>query len=133
MILKKAFWLNEKIKDTNTKLDELRERLLAVEGFDYSKDRVQTSQNPAPSFVNICLSIFELEKNLRADLETLAEMDLKIKRAIDEVEDMEQSEILYKRYVLRKNWNVIAREVHRSERHVFNIHKKALRAIKEKL
>ena len=124
--LKKAHRLNEQIRDKRERIDHLKGLLMSIGATDYSKDRVQTSQNNEASFANIIANLDETEQQLNDDVLKLCILQREISQAIDAVDDVDCSLVLSKRYLLMKDWEQIADEMGYGIRQIFRIHKKAL-------
>jgi DNA-directed RNA polymerase specialized sigma subunit len=99
---------------------------MSIGATDYSKDRVQTSQNNEASFANIIANLDETEQQLNDDVLKLCILQREISQAIDAVDDVDCSLVLSKRYLLMKDWEQIADEMGYGIRQIFRIHKKAL-------
>lgn len=124
--LKQAYKLNEKIKDKQERLLNMKELLSCIGAIDCSKDRVQTSASGDAPFVKQLAKIVELEEKLQQDLLKMCQLQTEINKAIEAVEDVNCSLVLSKRYILMKSWEQIAEEMNYSISQIQRIHGKAL-------
>ena len=124
--LNQSYRLNEKIKDKQERLANLKELSTCIGAIDYSKDKVQTSPQSDASFANQVIQINQLEEELNQDLIMMCKLQREINQAIDAVDDVNCSLVLSKRYLLMKTWEQIAEEMDYSVVQIHRIHKKAL-------
>ena len=124
--MKQAYRLNERIKDKEERIADLKASSICLGSVDYTKDKVQTSPQGDAPYVNQIAQIIELEKKLNDDLQKLKQLKIEISQAIDEVEDINCSLVLSKRYILMKTWEQIAEEMAYSVTQIQRIHEKAL-------
>lgn len=88
------------------------------------------SNSPSDRTGRIMDKIIDFESKINAKIDSLVDLKAEIEAAIDTVEDSKQREILQKRYISCKNWEVIAEEMHLDLRWVYRLHGKALQQIK---
>lgn len=124
--LKQAYRLNERIKDKEERIADLKEAAISVSAIDYSKDKIQNTTQGDALYVNQIAQIIELEKKLNDDLQKLKRLKVEISQAIDAVDDVNCSLVLSKRYILMKSWEQIAEEMTYSVSQILRIHEKAL-------
>lgn len=124
--LKQAYKLNYIIKDKEERIADLKELSTSTGAIDYAKDRVQSSPSADAPYTKQVMQIVELEQELEADVQRLRELKVEINKAIEAVEDVDQSLVLSKRYVLMHTWEQIAKELNYSERQIHRIHSDAL-------
>ena len=128
--LSQAYKLNEQIKDKQERIEYLNELMKSLGAIDYSKDKVQTSQQSDAAFVNQIAKIDELKGEIEQDLIRLCDLQFEISHAIDAVEDVTCKLFLSKRYMLMKTMEEIADEMGYSTTHVYRIQEKALEIFK---
>ena len=128
--LRQAYKLNERIKDKEDRIADLRLSASSVGSIDYSKEKVQSSPSGDAPFVKQTIMIIELEKKLQQDVNKLKRLKVEINQAIDEVEDINCSLLLSKRYIFMRTWEQIAEEMNYSVMQIHRIHKKALSIFK---
>ena len=118
--------INQKIKE----LDDLKAVREGVRGLDYSKDRVQTSMLRDASFVNSTLLIIELEQEINKEIDKFVDKKHTIINQIHTLNDSKHIEILYKRYVEFKSFELIAVEMSYAYDYVRRLHGIALQNFK---
>ena len=85
------------------------------------------SSLPADPMADRIARIVDIEKELDEKIDKLVYLRQAVVQTIQTLEDPLQIEILYKRYVEYKRWEVIERETHYSFQHLQRVHKKALK------
>lgn len=113
----------------------LQERIEALrlsmlpQAVNYDKDPVQTSpKDPMPIFA---AKIDELNRELcRVWQEFDASVD-EITGTISKIKDDDARSIMAQRYLGKKPWRVIERDMFMCEREVFYMHRKGLKAVEE--
>ena len=118
--------INQKIKE----LDDLKALREGVGGLDYSKDRVQTSMLGDASFVNSTLRIIELEQEINNEIDKFVDKKHTIINQIHTLNDSKHIEILHKRYVEFKSFELIAVEMSYAYDYVRRLHGIALQNFK---
>lgn len=121
-----AYRLNERIKDKEDRLNDLKSMYTSTGAIDYSKDRVQTSTSPDAGFTKQVNKIADLEEELRKDIDRLKMLKIKLNHAIEEVPDVDCSLVLSKRYILMKTWELIAEEMGYSVTQTHRIHNRGI-------
>ena len=124
--LKQAYRLNERIKDKEDRLNDLKSMYISTGAIDYSKDRVQTSTSADAGFTKQVIQIADLEEELKNDIERLKMLKIKINIAIEQVPDVDCSLVLSKRYILMKTWEQIADEMGYSLTQTHRIHNRGI-------
>ena len=124
------FFLDERIEDMRQRINDIKEKYQNVGGLDYSKDKVQTSVKADATFVTACMQIKELEKNLNTKITELLALEEKISSAINNLDDAYCETLMFKRYILRRSWEQIAKEMKYSKRQLERLHKRAIEKIK---
>lgn len=123
--LKQAYKLNERIKDKEERIADLKELSTSTGAIDYAKDRVQSSPSADAPYTKQVMQIVELEQELEADKNRLIQLKIEINNAIESVKDVDQALLLSKRFVLMKKWEQIADEMGYSIRQLNRIKDKA--------
>lgn len=111
--------LTEEIEERRTKLTSTAAPVLS--------DRVQTSHH-GDVFADMMAALADREVFLEEMIYTYTELRDRLVAQILELEDGVQSRVLYERYVLNKQWQQIADEMHYSIQRIFQIHGNALTA-----
>ena len=124
--LSQAYKLNEQIKDKQERIASLNELRDCIGSIDYSKDKVQTSQQADALFARQILKLLELEEELKQSLIRLCELKVEIGHAVDAVENVNHRLVLSKKYILMKTMEQIAEDMGYSVQHIYRIHEKAL-------
>lgn len=123
--LRQAYIIDRKIK-----LDT--EKLAAARSVLYGKtvrfDRDGAKPVPQGNGTeNAVLRVLELEERLDGEIDELTEKRREIERAVNAVPDEVQREVLTRRYLLYRKWEVIAEEMNYSVQHIFRLHNMALK------
>ena len=118
--------LDMKINLKLQELEALKVKLIGVGGVDYSNDRVQTSPQNAANFTEILHNIECFENEINTDIDKLVNKRHCIINQINELQNVQYIEILYKRYVEYKDLKKIAKEMEYTYDYIRKIHVKAL-------
>ena len=73
--------------------------------------------------------IVTAKKELQAQIETCNAVRQEVKTAIEQVPDAREREVLRRRYLLGQRWENIAVETHTALRHVYRLHRAALKNV----
>ena len=104
---------------------EIRESALSVGSIRYDKEQVQTSKSGDTLEKNV-IRYLELEEQLEKESEELLNLKNKIINEIQSLDDDRFINILYKRYVEYKSYELIAVEMNYSFDYVKELHRDAL-------
>lgn len=124
--LRQAYRLDELIQCNQRELDELRILAVSLPGTDYSKERVQSTPCGDASYTNIIAKIDELERVIKADIDSMLKLKIEIRKVVDKVRDNEEKLVLKLRYLNFNTWDEICSEMKLSMRTVLRIHIRAL-------
>ena len=96
---------------------------------NYDKDPVQTSpHDPMPDFAakidELNRELYERWKDFEASIDDIT-------KTIDKIEDDDVRSIMAQRYLGKKPWRVIERDMFVCEREVYYMHRKGLRAVEK--
>lgn len=117
--------LSVKIEQKRTRAKEYRELALSSGGFDYSKERVQTSSHGG-QIENPVIKYVEIEQEIAEDIALLEQKKDEIISKIHNLDNANQIKLLFKRYVECKNLGIVAKEMKYSYDHIRAIHSEAL-------
>lgn len=123
--LSQAFMFNLKLKAKEEQILRLREMSQSAGTIAYGGERVQTTRK-IDRMGDAIAQIEELIDVYARDVTRLLYMKNKISQAIEEVPDPMRRLILEKRYINFDSFEKIADDINYTERHVYNLHKKAL-------
>lgn len=118
--------LQTKIEQKRLRAKEYRELALASGGFDYSKERVQTS-NLGGQIENPVIRYIALEQEINEDILLLQQTKDKITGEIHNINNPDFIKLLYKRYVESINLGIIAKEMQYSYDRIRHMHGEALK------
>lgn len=118
--------LQTKIEQKRQRAKEYRELALTSGGFDYSKERVQTS-NLGGQIENPVIRYIALEQEINEDVLNLQQIKDKITGEIHNINNPDFIKLLYKRYVESINLSVIAKEMEYSYDRIRHMHGEALK------
>jgi isopropylmalate/homocitrate/citramalate synthase len=107
-------------------IEILRSKMLP-KAVDFEKERVQTS--PSDKMPDFAAKIDELNHKL-ANLSQEFDSSLEdVKSVIKQINNEDAREIMAKRYIGNKSWNLIEKEVLWSRRSIFYLHRAGIRAV----
>lgn len=92
----------------------------------------QTPRSASPdlhSMESVLVKIFDLEREINEDIDTLVDLKREIMHAIKRLENPELQLILEQRYLCYKRWEQIAVDLGCSSQHLFRQHDKALELV----
>lgn len=118
--------LQTKIEQKRQRAKEYRELARTSGGFDYSKERVQTS-NLGGQIENLVIRYIALEQEINEDILLLQQTKDKITGEIHNINNPDFIKLLYKRYVESVNLGVIAKEMQYSYDRIRHMHGEALK------
>ena len=127
--LQKIKHLDDRISRKQRELDDLRLKKYCVKSFDYSKDRVQSSENNS-GFELTIEKITDLEIEITRDIDKLVDMKNKAREVINNLEGI-YLEVIEMRYLEYLSWRDIARIKCYSIQGIYKIHGQALLKLKE--
>ena len=114
------------IEHSIAELDTLKGLSTTISAMDYSKPRVQGGGSNEASFVRTIQKICDLEEKINRQIDSYVDLRHKIIREIQSIQNVVYSEMLYKRYVEYKDYDVIARELGCTKHWVKHLHSKAI-------
>lgn len=120
--------LDEKIQVNKETLDALRAKLTNITS-KLNDVKVQSSNQS--NFDETLADVIDTESKLTRDMCKYIRLKYKILSEINAMEDNTLSVILFKRYILNKSLNQIAKELNYSYDHLRHLHLKALREFKK--
>ena len=120
--------LDEKIQANKEALDALKAKLTSITS-NLDNDKVQSSNQS--NFDETLASVIDLESKITYDVCKYINLKYKILSEINAMEDNTLSVILFKRYILGKTLNQIAKELNYSYDHLRHLRLKALREFKK--
>lgn len=122
-------YLDEKIQANKEALDSLKAKLTDITS---KLDEVKVQSSNQVNFDETLASMIDLESRLSKDMCKYINLKYKILSEINTMEDNTLSVILFKRYILNKSLNQIAKELNYSYDHLRHLHLKALREFKRR-
>lgn len=125
--LQKLKNLNVKIEQKKLQLEDLKSKMESVGAIRYDGVRVKNS-NPVSSVEKLTIRYVDLEAEISQDIMKFQEMKDRIINEIHQIEDSRYVEILFKRYVEYKTYELIAVEMNYSYDYVRTLHKRAVGA-----
>lgn len=120
-----------RIRQKRDLYNEVHESALSVGAIKYDKEQVQTSKLGDALEKNV-IRYLELEEQLEKESEELLNLKNKIINEIQSLDDDRFINILYKRYVEYKSYELIAVEMNYSFDYVKELHRDALIQFKVK-
>lgn len=117
--------LSVKIEQKKQRAKEYRDLALCSGGFDYSKERVQTS-NLEGQIEDRIIQYVSLESEITENIFMLQQMKDKITGEIHNLNNSDYIILLYKRYVECKTLGQISKDMHYSYDRIKHMHGNAL-------
>ena len=117
--------LSVKIEQKKQRAKEYRDLALCSGGFDYSKERVQTS-NLGGQIEDRIIRYVSLESEITENIFMLQQMKDKITGEIHNLNNSDYIILLYKRYVECKTLGQISKDMHYSYDRIRHMHVNAL-------
>ena len=114
------------VKAIKTQIDSLREKAFSVGGFDYGTERVVSNPPQQAPFERSSITAIDLMRKYNNRLNEYADRVDYVQRQIDCLKDYTEQTVLIMRYLSCLEWKEITVALDKSERTVFNIHKKAV-------
>ena len=99
--------IDQKIKE----LDDLKVKSTCIGGFDYSKERVQTSPSGDAPYVRTVSRMIDLNEEINRDIDNFVYRKHKIINEIQSLENTKHIQILFKKYVEYKTFEQISVEM----------------------
>ncbi|MCD8207449.1 MAG: hypothetical protein LUD72_05900, partial [Bacteroidales bacterium] len=96
-----------------------------------SRDKVMTSPPPDAPYAKTIQKIIDLDLEVNADVDRYVDLKHEIIDRIQKMEDLRFVNLLYKRYVEYKPFDMIAREMGYVYRYTVQLHGEALSAFEE--
>ena len=117
-------YLDEKIQANKEALEALRDKLTDITS---KLDEVKVQSSNQANFDETLADVIDTESELTRDMCKYINLKYKILSEINAMDDNTLSVILFKRYILGKSLNQIAKELNYSYDHLRHLHLKALR------
>ena len=130
--LKRLKRLDTIIRQKQQEITDLRLTASSTGGFDYSKERVQSSPSGDAPFVRPVLKIIELEQQINAEINKFIAEKHKIINEIQSLKKSDYINLLYKRYVEYKSLEQICVEMNFSYDYIKHLHGYALQCFEDK-
>lgn len=130
--LKRLKRLDTIIRQKQQEITDLRLTASSTGGFDYSKERVQSSPSGDAPFVRPVLKIIELEQQINAEIDKFIAEKHKIINEIQSLKNSDYINFLYKRYVEYKSLEQICVEMNFSYDYIKHLHGYALQCFEDK-
>lgn len=124
--LQRAYYLDREIRLEKEKLKKMRGELYGGTQHCQYSDGKGGSHG---SFENGVQKVVDCEGEINRKISALTEQRAEIERTIRAVADATERELLERRYLLYQKWKEIAAEMSYSERHIYDLHKSALKNI----
>lgn len=122
-------YLDEKIQANKEALDSLKAKLTNITS---KLDDAKVQSSNQANFDEPLADVIDLENKITRDMCRYINLKYKILSEINAMEDNTLSVILFKRYILGKSLNQIAKELNYSYDHLRHLHLKALREFKRR-
>ena len=128
--LKQVGRMNKEIENKAEEIQKLKDMATRITS-STDKERVQ-SNSSQDKLGDAVAEIIDLENELQEIVTRNLEKRRLITRQIEELNDDMFYDILYKRYILGKQFHVIATEMDYGMDNIFRLHKRAIRAFEKK-
>lgn len=120
--------IDQKIKE----LDDLKVKSTCIGGFDYSKERVQTSPSGDAPYVRTVSRMIDLNEEINRDIDDFVDRKHKIINEIQSLENTKHIQILFKKYVEHKTFEQISVEMNYTYQYIVLLHGYALKEFSQK-
>lgn len=120
--------IDQKIKE----LDDLKVKSTCIGGFDYSKERVQTSPSGDAPYVRTVSRMIDLNEEINRDIDDFVGRKYKIINEIQSLENTKHIQILFKKYVEYKTFEQISVEMNYTYQYIVLLHGHALKEFSQK-
>ncbi len=120
--------IDQKIKE----LDDLKIKSTCIGGFDYSKERVQTSPSSDAPYVKTVSRMIDLNEEINRDIDDFVDRKHKIINEIQSLENTKHIQILFKKYVEYKTFEQISVEMNYTYQYIVLLHGYALKGFSQK-
>jgi len=127
--LSQAIWLNQRINSKLEQVSSLR-TLASKVNTTFGEERVQSTKKQSPMEETI-VRLIDLENEVNENIDELIKLKSEIEETINQVDDPVYQLILQMRYIDRKTWEEVARNVGYDRRTIFRIHGEALKEIEK--
>lgn len=121
--LQRNDWRADEIHDMQLKIEVMRESVAKSVNVP-QENKVQTQ--PGNSTERMLAEIIDFEKEIENKRLYLAELQRASVDTISKMRDPIKKTLLVYRYIIRKHWREIARELHYTENYCFELHLRAL-------
>ena len=128
--LKQVGRMNKEIENKAEEIQKLKDMATRITS-STDKERVQ-SNSSQDKLGDAVAEIIDLENELQEIVTRNLDKRKFITKQIEELDNDIYYDVLYKRYILCKQFHVIATEMMYSMDYLFRVHKKALRAFEKK-
>ncbi len=108
---------------SKTEMIKLLNSKAEYKGISYGED---VSGSGTSTHMDLLMELLDKEKELKEEIEKYSSMMTEAMKLIDKLENPQQIQVIYKRYLQNKRWGNIAVEMDRELRYVQKIHGKAL-------
>ena len=129
--LSQAFYIRQRMKSTEEKLEEIRTKAMAPGAIQYDKVRVQASPASDP-LSDYMAAVEKAERTLTGILKEYSEIYAVIERQIKEIQPDVYRQVLAMRYLDGLKLVKIAEKTNYSIDHIKHIHGRALQAFERK-
>ena len=110
--LEQANYLDDTIASHLREISRIRSTYRALPSCE-PRERVQTSRDPDPPFVNAVIKVLDLEAKINAEIDRLVDLKEQIRETIDAVPDTREQLVLRKWYLEGRNPKTAPREIAR--------------------
>lgn len=125
--LKQIELLDCKIKHKEAQLRELEARIMQAGGVNYGRERMQSSPK-GDKMAEDVIRMIDLQEQISAEWAAYFKKKQEIVNRIYRMDEDAYIDVLIKRYVELKGFEVIAEEMHYSISYTYELHRKALHA-----
>ncbi len=121
---------DEKLKQDKKDAEELKLRATTIKGVDYSSNKVQMSASHTSLSDNI-VRYMNLEEQIESQTWEFLQFKHQIINQIQELDDANYLNVLFKHYVEYKKLDIIAKEMKYTYVYIRELHGKALKAFEK--
>ena len=127
--LRQAYFLDQRINSDIAEVERLRLMLsgISASGFEERYDKNRPIDAP---FVRSLEKIWELEKKIDDEIDSLVDLKAQIRDVIESVPDPNERIVLRYRYVNNRTWEQIGDALHADRTTVYRWYSRAIRHVK---
>lgn len=127
--LRQAYFLDQRINSDIAEVERLRKMVCGISAAGFEERHDKNTATDAP-FVRSLEKIWELERKINAEIDSLVDLKAQIREVIEAVPDPNERIVLRYRYVNNRTWEQIGDALHADRTTVYRWHSRAIHHVK---